>query len=279
MMPRFFWLLLTTATTFPFASSSQEEFCNCQYDLPLDGEPDCRVYGQLGDGNLIPWQRASQTCLDDLKIKIAAMDIDTLWSICPFSNHTNANLQLLMNEIRFNPSPASRAIQSFYPEFWVESNVTAGTYDFVNVIYDNRNSPVLCTQSEALCWGTVRDYFTLTPEATSTACKELHDRQKFDMDLEQSTVRIRLCFDGPTGTPASCEPLQSQVTEIKAANPASGCSAFGLGPASYASKLPQCESGQVAKSTPTSEAAAMTKSQLQFFPAGLVTSLLFQLLI
>jgi hypothetical protein len=267
---QYFWLLLSV--TAPLAAFARE-YCNCQYDVPLDWEPDCRAYGQLGDGNLIPWYRANQTCLDDLKIKIAAMSRVEMFSICPFANSTNANIQLLMNAIRFNPSPATRAVQAYYPQFWVESNVTAGDYELADVVYDTRNSATPpCDESPSLCWGVITDYFTVTPEATATICKELHDRQVFNMDLEQSTTRIRLCSDAPD-TPASCEPLQSQVAEIKVANAGKACSAFGLGPASSASKLPQCVSGQVARSTSTTTSGAMT-ARLLHVGAALTTVLL-----
>ena len=39
-------------------------------------------------------------------------------------------------------------------------------------------------------------------------------------------MRIRLCSDGPEEV---CEPLSTQVQDVKAANPDKFCSAFGLG--------------------------------------------------
>ena len=48
-------------------------------------------------------------------------------------------------------------------------------------------------------------------------------------------MRIRLCSDGPEEV---CEPLSTQVQDVKAANPDRFCSAFGLGPGSKT--LPDC---------------------------------------
>jgi hypothetical protein len=210
-------------------------YCNCQYNIPYEDEAECRSYGQLGDGELIPWYRANQTCLDEYQIKNAAIDQETLLAICPYENSTDVDIQLLMNEIRYNPSPATRAIQASYSNFWTESNVTAGSYELVNVVSDGRNNPN-CIESATLCWGIIREYFTSNVEATDTACKELHARNRFEMDLEQSTIRIRLCQevdDGTTDLSSSlllCEPLVTQIKEVKAMNPSKACSAFGLGP-------------------------------------------------
>ena len=235
---------LTSVTTSTRQAELQEvtttttttTYCNCQYNVPVEAEADCRSYGQLGDGVLIPWYRANQTCLDVYQIKIAAIDRDILLEICPYENATDVDVQLLLNEIRDNPSPATRAIQASHPAFWIESNTTIGTYDLVEVINDGRNNPN-CTQSVTLCYSTIREYFTLYPSELGTACLELHARNRLDMDLEQSTVRIRLCqeVDGSSDNIlAFCEPLVTQIIEMMSANPSKVCSAFGLGPGTQA---------------------------------------------
>ena len=101
------------------------------------------------------------------------------------------------------------------------------------MIYDGRNNPN-CDESETLCYNTIREYFTVYPSELGTACKELYARNRFDMDLEQSTIRIRLCQEVDASSISdvapSCEPLVTQVSEIKNQNPLKACSAFGLGP-------------------------------------------------
>jgi hypothetical protein len=218
-------------------------YCSCQYNVPFEDEADCRSYGQLGDDVLIPWYRANQTCLDEYQIKSVAIDRDVLLEICPYENATDADVQLILNEIRFNPSPATRAIQASYPLFWIESNTTIGSYELVSVINDGRNNPN-CELSETLCYNTIREYFTLFPNELGTACQEFHARNRYDTDLEQSTIRIRLCQEvGAASTTSSntdgsvvnvvapsCEPLITQIIETKSQNPSKACSAFGLGP-------------------------------------------------
>lgn len=225
-------LLQVSASTIEIAQNvTTPNYCSCQYNVPFEAEADCRSYGQLGDDVLIPWYRANQTCLDEYQIKIVAIDRDTLFSICPYENATDVDVQLLLNEIRYNPSPATRAIQASYPTFWIESNTTIGSYELVDVIYDGRNNPN-CGVSETLCYNTIREYFTVYPSELGTACQELHARNRFDMDLEQSTIRIRLCqeTDATSDVSPSCAPLVTQVIEMKNKNPSAACSAFGLGP-------------------------------------------------
>lgn len=259
-------------------------YCSCRYNVPFEAEADCRSYGQLGDDVLIPWYRANQTCLDEYQIKIVAMDRDILLSICPYENATDVDVQLLLNEIRYNPSPATRAIQASYPTFWVESNTTLGSYELVDVIYDGRNNPN-CGVSETLCYNTIREYFTLYPSELGTACQEFHARNRFDMDLEQSTVRIRLCQEVDAGDVApSCAPLVTQIREIKTQHPSTACSAFGLGPGTQ--ELPtksnsNCGAGTNATSAPsTSSGRPSTKgrSYHRTLLVGLITITLTRLL-
>ncbi len=230
MYASFILLALAHVVIFPAtATTTTPTYCSCQYNVPYEAEADCRSYGQIGDDVLIPWCRANQTCLDEYQIRVAAIDRDVLLAICPYDNATDVDIQFLLNEIRYNPSPATRAIQASYPLFWIESNDTTsvGSYELVDVIYDGRNNPN-CVTSETLCYNTIREYFTIHPNDLGTACQEFHARQRFDLDLEQSTLRIRLCQE--VAVPSVCEPLVSQIREIQNQNPSKACSAFGLGP-------------------------------------------------
>lgn len=233
-----FWIVVCYTLLFQAASASS--YCSCRYNVPFEAEADCRSYGQLGDDVLIPWHRANQTCLDTYNIKINAIDSDVLFEICPFENATNVDIQLLLNEIRYNPSPATRAIQASFPTFWTESNTSLGSYELVDVIYDGRNNPN-CIISETLCYNTIREYFTTRPNELGTACMEFHARHRFDLDLEQSTVRVRLCqeVDSSSSDIPNCEPLVSQIIAIKSTNPSKACSAFGLGPGTQ-QEFPTC---------------------------------------
>ena len=69
----------------------------------------------------------------------------------------------------------------------------------------------------------------------AAAGRTLWARQRSSREKEQALVHIRLCSDGPEDV---CEPLSTQVQDVKAANPDKYCSAFGLGPGSKT--LPDC---------------------------------------
>jgi len=51
--------------------------CNqCQFND--NDATDCKFYGQLGDGDLIPWTKASQDCLSMFNIKDETVNPNTL---------------------------------------------------------------------------------------------------------------------------------------------------------------------------------------------------------
>jgi hypothetical protein len=237
------WSFLVWLTVVGVVADESGDYCNCQYTVPAALEPNCRVYGQLGDAQLIPWYRANQSCLDEWDIKVSSLDSDALWKMCPYANVTNSSIQLLVNELKFNPSPATKAIQAYYDQFWVESTTVPGSYVFLDTISDSRNNVIDCTLSESSCWNTIKEYFTNNPSAVGQACQEFHARQRFNLELEQSTVRIRLCNEKGSSTSGLCEPLQAQVAQYQSANPTKQCSAFGLGPANNGTGLPVCDAG------------------------------------
>ena len=55
----------------------------------------------------------------------------------------------------------------------------------------------------------------------AAAGRTLWARQRSSREKEQALVRIRLCSDGPEEV---CEPLSTQVQDVKAANPDKFCS-------------------------------------------------------
>lgn len=241
--------------------SEANNYCMCTFAMAPENEPNCRVYGQLGDGTLIPWHRANQTCLDDLNIKVESMDPETLANICPYANHTDSNVNALISTMKNSPSPATRAIQAYYGDYWSESNVTAGNYEFHDVVFDSRQSAVDCAASESNCWGVVKEYFANTPDAMSQNCLEFHNRQATNAELEQSTARINLCNVNRGEPTPSCEPLPAQVQTIQGENPDKACSAFGLGPAGYAPLIPTAATCGGGSSQPKSQAVAASVRQ------------------
>jgi hypothetical protein len=228
-------------------TATTDLLCNCQFTS--DDASNCRVYGQLGDDVLIPFYRANQTCLDDLTIKVASLDRDQLNRICPYGNSTDASVSALINQIRFSPDPATRAIQSSYPNFWtLRTSDSSGNYDLQPTITDTANgdAQVDCQASESACWNAIRDYFAATPSAVDVVCNDFHARLANELELEQSTVRIQLCQDdfastsssGGSSPPTSCTELYNQIVDLKASSPSRACSAYGLGIAGLESNLP-----------------------------------------
>ena len=71
--------LLLLCSSFAAAATKQKSFCeNCQFNVPPDNETECSVYGALTTDNsnsntLIPWNRASETCLEAMNISMAAV--------------------------------------------------------------------------------------------------------------------------------------------------------------------------------------------------------------
>ena len=205
------------------ASVKASENCTlCGFDAA--DPPDCVVPGQLGDGELIPWARASQECLDVFSIKDEAIDPDTLAQMFPSSDGSEGNVGAFTNWLRFTNNQVTDSLQASFPAYFVD---VGGTMTF--------RDDLSCSGTSA-CWTAFRQYLEGPGAAEMAAAgRTLWARQKSSREKEQALVRIRLCSDGPEEV---CEPLSTQVQDVKAANPDKFCSAFGLGPGSKT--LPDC---------------------------------------
>jgi hypothetical protein len=122
----FAWSAAAPAT----AAEDNNAFCNCQYTIPADWEPRCRVFGHVATHNedtagdshqpqLVAFERANQSCIDQLSLAEAdggslTYSNEEMWAMCPFANGTNTNVQLAMNELQYggDKSTAVRTIQS-----------------------------------------------------------------------------------------------------------------------------------------------------------------------
>lgn len=210
--------------------AAAENLCPCKFDN--DDPPDCRVYGQLGDGKLIPWHRASQQCLDAHSIRISAVPPSTLDGMC---DPPNANA--FVNYLKFESTSAANSIKQSYPQFW------DGDANPITLV-PNING-VDCKKDASGCWNQIKSYFKSNPSEIEKNCQTFYNSAKKDKELEQSTVRIAICND-EVATADACGDLQSQVEQTKGENPNKACSAFGLGPVSGGSeKPPNCsESGK-----------------------------------
>ena len=186
----------------------------------------CTVCGQLGDGVLIPWYKASQECLDVFNIKDQAIDPELLAQMFPNSDGSGGNAGAFVNWLRFTNNQVTDSLKASFPTYFVD---VGGTMTF--------RDDLACSSTSA-CWTAFRCYLedAGAPEMAA-AGQALWARQASSREKEQALVHIRLCSDGPE---EACEPLSTQVQDIRAENPDEYCSAFGLGPGS-SKTLPDCD--------------------------------------
>lgn len=267
-------LLCLTTTTLAAESNSTTTYCNCQY-TNSSTEANCRVYGLLGNATdassvLVPWYRATQECLNDYKIKISFMDTSTLIAMCPNSNGTGAVTNLIINEMKFNSlNPAVQALMKFYDE-WFEEGNTADVYQLKNNITDDTGSVIDCESSSSNCWNVISQYFTKNPKDFEQICTEFHNRYRMNKELEQSTIRGRICQEiSPSstdlGVSTNCSDLAKQLNDIMATQPSdASCNRYQFGPSTRT--VPTCSAnGSVTPNADTSTATKGTSNAVGRF--------------
>lgn len=232
-----------------------QELCACRFNVPPEDEAGCRVYGQLGDRVLIPWFRGSQECMDTYNIKVRAIDEQTLSLMCPNGDGSGASASSFVNFLRFTGSAASNGIKLSYPQFFTEEPGTTRVV-FTDTITDDSGATLDCDANESACWKEVRDFFSENPSELAKACIDLFNRQANDLELEQSTLRIRLCQEMST---SECEPLWGQIDDFatdSSNDPPRACSAYGLGPAGL--ELPCVTEGSTDTSASVQKSSTFT---------------------
>lgn len=228
------WLLLLLLLLSCWTVKGDDELCPCKFD-GKDADT-CRVYGQLGDGELIAWYKASQDCLDAHKIKISAIPPFQLESMC---NPPNANA--FVNYLKFESSAAATSIKQGYGDFWDGDANPVTLVDSIN--------GVDCKASANDCWNEIKAYFTANPDEVEDNCQTFYNAAAKDLEAEQSVVRIAIC-NNEVNAATACGNLQTQVQDLQAANTDKACSAFGLGPGSK--QLPVCDGDPASSPSPTS---------------------------
>lgn len=212
----------------------------CQCSFSSADPPDCVAYGQLGDGNLIPWSIASQECLDLYKIKDEAIDPGMLSSIFPNPDGSGGSVSGFVNYLRFDDGSVASSIKAGFPQFYDESDMMAGKMELKDEIVVDGET-IVCSSdmggSQSDCHNGMKIYFASEPGASEMAGvgQQLYNAAAVSREKEQSIVRIRLCEEGGA---AECGAISDQVLEVMADNPDKFCSAYGLGPAGY--DYPKC---------------------------------------
>ena len=271
--------LASTAAIFlpSLVGALSQQVIPCQCSFSSADPPDCVAYGQLGDGNLIPWSIASQECLDLYKIKDEAIDPGMLESIFPNPDATGASVAGFVNYLRFDDGSVASSIKAGFPQFYDESDMMAGKMELKDEIVVDGET-IVCSSdrggSQSDCYNGMKVYFASEPGASEMAGvgQQLYNAAAVSREKEQSIVRIRLCEEGGA---AECGAISDQVMEKMANNPDKFCSAYGLGPAGY--DYPKCfESGG---SSDGGSAGSMSgdgddtssAASLKYFTAGVIS--------
>lgn len=251
--------LVSAATTVP---------CNCEFSGDNDTEG-CVVYGQLGDGELIPWNVAPQACLDYYSIKDEAIDPNSLTDMFPNPDGTGGNPGFFVNYLRFDDGSIASGFKASFPQFFIESTTQPGKMVLQEEIKVGSLTYVCSPDkggNEGSCWTAIRTYFSREPGDAEMAAigKSLYGQQAVSREKEQVLVRIRICSDGPPDG-GECGALAEQVQKVKENNPDKFCSAFGLGPKA-GNTYPKC--GEENINSDDSSGAAVSSFSVGFYAAA-----------
>jgi hypothetical protein len=239
------FLLVYLMIAVAIAQSSNCDQCRFGAD---DDASTCKVYGQI-DGTLVPWTLASRDCLDVYSIEIATVDPATVGCT------TTTDVSAFVNAIRFETLPNSiRA--GLGQDFFVQDSSKSSTYYALNDSITVAGTTYDCQASENDCYNTaMKTYFATDDEGRAEmadVCRTVQAKALVDRELEQSTVRIRLCqeelsssssttaLDNTNGSSSSaaCGTLAAEVAAKMTEFPDQDCSGFGLGPGTTA--IPGC---------------------------------------
>ena len=230
-------------SVFPFvlllaALTSTNAACPCLYTD--DDAEDCLVYGTI-DGELVPWMRASQECLDIYDINIRPPDPS---SICATSNGFVDSLR--SGRLSSNALKLGLGISQIDGGFWAE-----GETNNLPVIKDNitiNGITTVCTPQVAQlnCYTAMKPYFENDADGQqemADACETLDTQRRKSLEFEQSTLRLRLCIEKNQGSTIRqvCDEIWQEVSQKIEENPAKGCEFISVGPGTIS--LPECDVG------------------------------------
>lgn len=225
------------ATLLPFLFSIPAVYAECD-QCQFDGNDDastCYDYGLIDNSVLIAWPLASQDCLDSYDIVISSPSGDPAL-VCASANS-------FVNELRLGSSLAQAKQGLGVDEGGFFNDDATGTLkDSITIngqTYD-------CEASSSDCYTAMKDYFgsdAAGQEEMQQVCDQLQNRVSNDKQLEQSTLRNRLCLEtaesGAESIPNVCEPLYSELQTQMAAYPDKNCAGFAFGVQNMV--IPGCE--------------------------------------
>jgi len=206
--------------------------CACKFDG--NDKDDCVVYGTL-DKKLKEWQLVGQSCLDAYNIKITAEDPSL---ICGSASSFVSALK----SGGLSNSQVKLGLGEKYGFFWKESSTSNVPVLKDSITIDGTTYD--CKTSASDCYNNaMKPYFgqdTTGKKEMKTVCDQLENKVRNARELEQSTLRVRLCNEHREGTAIETE-CTSMYNEMKAdleTYSSMTCGGFGIGPGTK--KLPGC---------------------------------------
>mmetsp|Transcript_33551 Transcript_33551/g.48909 ORF Transcript_33551/g.48909 Transcript_33551/m.48909 type:complete len:271 (-) Transcript_33551:25-837(-) len=223
-----------------FQGVKSECLPQCKFD-GNDGN-DCRDWG-LVDGKFVPWYLGSRQCLDLHNIKISGLDAG---SIC-------ASATTFVNDIQhgyLSSSNARLGLGVSEGGFFEQDSKNDNMVVLKNSITIGR-STYNCETSKSTCYNAMKPYFeddVNGKKEMNQVCQKLYDQGKNDLQLEQSTLRGRLCMDyRNVNTPVPiCNPLLDQLKDQMKQYPNKSCNSFQMG---VGSKTPPHGCGKTSAAT------------------------------
>ena len=214
-------------------SSASVVGCPCLFNG--DDQEDCVVWGSL-DGELHPWSKADQACLDAYEIKIDAEDPSIMCSSTNSFVNGLKNLPSSLSTVKFG-------LGIPYGGFWEESStnpdipVLKATITIDSTTYD-------CESSESDCYNAMKPYFESDADGMQEmddVCEQLENEQRNARELEQSTLRVRICQEDREGATivSECSTMFADMESDLQTFSTMNCGGFGTGIGSQVP--PECE--------------------------------------
>lgn len=209
-------------------SHGTEVHCDmCHFD-GLDDQ-DCKDYGLIDNSELVAWNVASDDCMAEFNIQISTPDPSL---ICASANS-------FVNELQFGSSLTTAKLGLGVAD--------GGFFDESGSLLSNitvSGQPLDCEATESDCFNALKSYFESDvdgQEEMADVCETLQNSVMKDRQLEQSTIRNRLCQESRDGTiiPDTCSPLWEQLELKMQEYNDTNCAFFAFGTQNQT--IPGCE--------------------------------------
>lgn len=183
----------------------------------------CVIYGKVDD-EVVEWSTSSRECRAFFDIAITSLDPNTsCQSVNAFVN------SLKFGDLQSSTSKLGLGVSSDGGAFFTQDDSNRIVLQPSITINGETTN---CETSESGCFSKMNAYFSEGDGAQEMAdvCQTLFNQVRVDRNLEESTLRNRICFELAEGgvVPLDCNPLAVQVGDIRASNPTQDCSGYGF---------------------------------------------------